>query len=266
MVSLSDDSNGVQRKNKFLPQLVRRLGIGRNKTIIKPGTAQDSEDEVCLRKKMVSFDDDDDGVGDEAVDRPTSLPLLIRHGDKRQSVDAGREEKAISLGSEGAARLTSILKQPGSQVYVVEDGRELFIRGKVNGKPLEEGTNSSGNESSSSPFRRGSSFRQSFNYLFKRNRLKLKDRSCTSDSDSNAVLELDEENSCANTPNKPLLDAFLPEKVPSKRASTGDIFDDIVIQLNEDFGVKNKAKSHRRMHSDSMYFSVVSSAATGTDR
>lgn len=261
MVSLSEESNGVHRKSKFLPHFVRRLGgIGKSKTGGPKNGLESLEDDVYLRKKIVSFEypkaDGSGGGGSSSSDRPCSLPLLARHNDMGQQLQLcdGRAEKAISLGNEAGARLTSILKPPGSSAQVIGgtvDGVARTVSRSTTA--AEDCTNSSGNESSSSPFRRGSSFRQSFTYLFKRNKLKLKDhRSCTSDSDSNAVLELDEEADDSNTPSKPLLDAFLPEKVPSKRASTGDIFDDIVIQLNEDFGVKNRAKSHRRMHSDSL--------------
>lgn len=280
MVSLSEsESNGcggaaVQRKSKFLPQFVRRLGLGRNRTVPKNGL--EPEDDVLLRKKIVSFEcngsvnvGEGDGRGSSSSDRPCSLPLLVQVDDSRHGLD-GREEKAISLGSEtGARRTSSILKPSVSQIIVLDPGaRDVGVRVRTVSRQTDDFTNSSGNESSSSPFRRGSSFRQSFNYLFKRNKHKLKDRSCTSDSDSNAVLELDEEEpNIASTPSKPF-DAFLPEKVPSKRASTGDIFDDIVIQLNEDFGVKNRAKCHRRMHSDSLCIGkgVVSSNATQCDR
>ncbi|XP_053693830.1 GRAM domain-containing protein 2B-like [Sabethes cyaneus] len=261
MVSLSEDSNGTQRKSKFLPQLVRRLGIGKNKTMIK--IRNDLEDEVCLRKKMVSFDCNDidfingDGVGSSNYDRPSTLPLTIKHNETVQEQRRdGREEKAISLGCEQTVRLTSILKS-GYQVNGIDNERESLVKSKPNGRLSEDCTNSSGNESSTSPFRRGSSFRQSFSYLFKRNRSKMKDRSCTSDSDSNAVLELDEEND-DTAHAMPLLDAFLPEKVPTKRASTGDIFDDIVIQLNEDFDVKtSKRVLHRRTNSDSYCISLA---------
>ncbi|XP_055547576.1 GRAM domain-containing protein 2B-like [Wyeomyia smithii] len=259
MVSLSEDSNGTQRKSKFLPQLVRRLGIGKNKTM--NNMRNDLDDEVCLRKKMVSFDCNDvgsnkeDGMSSSNYDRPSTLPLTIKHNEAVQEQrHDGREEKAISLGCEQSARLTSILKS-GYQVNGIDNERESLIKGKPNGRMSEECTNSSGNESSS-PFRRGPSFRQSFSYLFKRNRSKTKDRSCTSDSDSNAVIELDEENNDAAHV-MPLLDAFLPERVPSKRASTGDIFDDIVIQFNEDFNVKTKKIFHRRTNSDSFCISLA---------
>ncbi|XP_058821401.1 GRAM domain-containing protein 2B-like [Topomyia yanbarensis] len=252
MVSLSEESSGTQRKTKFLPQFVRRLGIGRNKPSTK--STPDSEDEICLRKKMVSFDCNDadctngNEMGSLNDDRPSSLPLIVKYNADAAHRTAGRDEKAMSFGYESSVRLSSILK-PGCQVNGIDE-REATNKTKPNGRMLEEC--SSGNESSSSPFKRGSSFRQSLNYLFKRNKYKVKDRSCTSDSDSNVVLELDEE-SIGSKPCEPMLDAFLPDKVPSKRASTGDIFDDIVIQLNDDFGVKNRNKHHRRMHSDSLY-------------
>ncbi|XP_058448713.1 GRAM domain-containing protein 2B-like [Malaya genurostris] len=252
MVSLSEESSGTQRKTKFLPQLARRLGIGKNKTTIK--STPESEEEVCLRKKIVSFDCNNvdcnncDGLGAMNHDRPSSLPMIVKNNDVVRM--DGRTEKSISFGYESNVRLTSILKL-GNQVNGIDNNeREATVKVKSNGRMLEEF--SSGNESSSSPFKRGSSFRQSLNYLFKRNKYKIKDRSCTSDSDSNVVLELDEDN-VGSTPSEPLLDAFLPDKVPSKRASTGDIFDDIVIQLNDDFGVKNRNKHHRRMYSDSLY-------------
>ncbi|XP_035779057.1 uncharacterized protein LOC118459606 isoform X2 [Anopheles albimanus] len=107
------------------------------------------------------------------------------------------------------------------------------------------------------PFKRGNSFRQSLNYLLKRTRHKATERSCTSDSD--VVHELDEDAATlTRSPKRPVLDAFLPEQLPTKRHSTGDIF-------NEDLDADIRAQElrvqgagrHRRVHSDSTSYDLT---------
>uniref|UniRef100_A0A182PCK2 Uncharacterized protein n=1 Tax=Anopheles epiroticus TaxID=199890 RepID=A0A182PCK2_9DIPT len=112
------------------------------------------------------------------------------------------------------------------------------------------------------PFKRANSFRQSLSYLLKRTRPKLTERSCTSDSD--VVHELDEETAVQRAGKRPVLDAFLPEQLPAKRHSTGDIF-------NEDLDATVRAQGlgvgtggrHRRVHSDSTGCGPVTTTATG---
>uniref|UniRef100_A0A182VZS8 Uncharacterized protein n=1 Tax=Anopheles minimus TaxID=112268 RepID=A0A182VZS8_9DIPT len=105
------------------------------------------------------------------------------------------------------------------------------------------------------PFKRGHSFRQSLSYLLKRTRPKLTERSCTSDSD--VVHELDEDVVNVRTPKRLVLDAFLPEQIPAKRHSTGDIF-------NEDLDANVRAQGlavtggrHRRVHSDTTSYGLT---------
>ncbi|XP_058119407.1 uncharacterized protein LOC131261396 [Anopheles coustani] len=112
------------------------------------------------------------------------------------------------------------------------------------------------------PFKRANSFRQSLSFLLKRNRPKLTERSCTSDSD--VVHELDEDMANARVgARRPVLDAFLPEQVPAKRHSTGDIFNEDL-----DADVRAGAQSlrvagtrHRRVHSDSTSYGRTGGAA-----
>lgn len=255
MVSLSEDKN-VQKKAKFLSQIARRFGISKNRTLIRP--AREVEDGVCLRKNVVTFDCND---GDILMN--FNRQSAMRSIGTRQSCDE-KEREIGSSGSDGVPR-QSLRPKSCPQVCVI-NGREILFGAKVN-RSYDEYTTSSGNESTASPLKRGSSFRQSFTYLFKRNKHKLKDRSGTSDSDSNAFIEQDEDNR-STAPTKPLLDAFFPETVPNKRASTGDILDDIVMRLDEDFGVKSGVKTHRRMHSDSLCVrkNIVQSSAAVYDR
>ncbi|XP_053659509.1 GRAM domain-containing protein 2B-like [Anopheles marshallii] len=108
------------------------------------------------------------------------------------------------------------------------------------------------------PFKRGHSFRQSLSYLLKRTRPKLTERSCTSDSD--VVHELDEDAANVRTARRPVLDAFLPEQLPAKRHSTGDIF-------NEDLDANACARvgpggRHRRVHSDTTSYGQADKASS----
>uniref|UniRef100_A0A4Y0BJN4 GRAM domain-containing protein n=1 Tax=Anopheles funestus TaxID=62324 RepID=A0A4Y0BJN4_ANOFN len=98
------------------------------------------------------------------------------------------------------------------------------------------------------PFKRGHSFRQSLSYLLKRNRPKLTERSCTSDSD--VVHELDEDTANVRTSKRPVLDAFLPEQIPAKRHSTGDIFNEDLDANIRAQGLAATGGRHRRVHSD----------------
>ncbi|XP_052865386.1 uncharacterized protein LOC128271785 [Anopheles cruzii] len=106
------------------------------------------------------------------------------------------------------------------------------------------------------PFKRGNSFRQSLNYLLKRStRSKPTERSCTSDSD--VVHELDEDMANARHRKLPVLDAFLPEQVPTKRHSTGDIFNEDLDAGGTRGRESRTAGRHRRVHSDSTSYGAA---------
>ncbi|XP_055635131.1 uncharacterized protein LOC129775006 isoform X2 [Toxorhynchites rutilus septentrionalis] len=261
MVSLSEDKN-VQKKEKILSQIVRRFRIGKNKTSIK--TELDLDD-VCLRRSLVSFNcNHGDANTFDSISKNSNRQFMMKPIGARQSCE-DKEREVSSSGSDGITRQPLLAKSGAPQMCMI-NGREVLFSAIVS-RPTDECTTSSGNESTSSPLKRGSSFRRSFSYLFKRNKHKLKDRSGTSDSDSNAFIEQDEDDG-SNAASKPLLDAFLPETMPSKRASTGDILDDIVMRLDEDFDVKSKSKCHRRMNSDSLCIriNVVQPSAENCDR
>ncbi|XP_050072184.1 uncharacterized protein LOC126560065 [Anopheles maculipalpis] len=157
--------------------------------------------------------------------------VILRHG-------GTAPDELLTGGSSGAESGTMVLVVPGATVVTAP------------------------------PFKRGHSFRQSLSYLLKRNRPKMTERSCTSDSD--VVHELDEDAATVRKAKRPVLDVFMPEQVPAKRHSTGDIF-------NEDLDANIRAQElagnggggtgrHRRVHSDTTSYGLTgrtSSKVTG---
>ncbi|XP_053679668.1 uncharacterized protein LOC128730619 [Anopheles nili] len=145
-----------------------------------------------------------------------------RHGESEEIViqrHAATPDEALTGGSSGAESSTMVLLVPGASVVTTAP-----------------------------PFKRGNSFRQSLSYLLKRTRPKLAERSCTSDSD--VVHELDEDMAKLRSTKRPLLDAFLPEQVPTKRHSTGDIFNEDLDAGTRALELRVPTGCHRRVHSD----------------
>uniref|UniRef100_A0A182JJG3 Uncharacterized protein n=1 Tax=Anopheles atroparvus TaxID=41427 RepID=A0A182JJG3_ANOAO len=180
----------------------------------------------------------------------------------------GKGSKSKGVGGNGAAGL---VLEPDSEEELV------ILRHVTPDEALTGG--SSGAESSTMvllvpagvattapppPFKRANSFRQSLSFLLKRNRPKLTERSCTSDSD--VVHELDEDVANARAgARRPVLDAFLPEQLPAKRHSTGDIFnEDLDADVRGAQSLRVGASRHRRVHSDSTSYGLTGGGKKGT--
>ncbi|XP_035896204.1 GRAM domain-containing protein 2B-like isoform X1 [Anopheles stephensi] len=196
---------------------------------------------------------------------------FLTHFARRLRIGKGSKAKpSVGVGANGLLEMDSEEDRQG-----VVDGEEIVIlRHGVAPMPDELLTGgSSGAESgtmvlvvpaaavvTAPPFKRGHSFRQSLSYLLKRTRPKLTERSCTSDSD--VVHELDEDAATVRKGKRPVLDVFMPEQVPAKRHSTGDIF-------NEDLDANIRAQEltgtggrHRRVHSDTTSYGLTGKTST----
>ncbi|XP_058057498.1 uncharacterized protein LOC131208695 [Anopheles bellator] len=210
-----------------------------------------------------------------------SDPVYYEAGPKRGSKFLTHFARRLRIGKGSSSSSSSKSKSAGAAVLeldseedrlVVGDTDEIVIlgNGALATDPEALTGGSSGAESPTvvlvvpaavvtrPPFKRGNSFRQSLNYLLKRStRSKPTERSCTSDSD--VVHELDEDMANARHRKRPpVLDAFLPEQVPTKRHSTGDIFNE---DLDGVGGIRARelrtAGRHRRVHSDSTSYGAA---------
>uniref|UniRef100_A0A182QYY6 GRAM domain-containing protein n=1 Tax=Anopheles farauti TaxID=69004 RepID=A0A182QYY6_9DIPT len=200
------------------------------------------------------------------ADGPKKSSKFLTHFARRLRIGKGSKSKTAT----GANGLTEMDSEEGAES---EDIVILRHAGSTPDDALTGG--SSGAESSTMvllvpacaaasshpplpppPFKRGNSFRQSLSYLLKRTRPgKLTERSCTSDSD--VVHELDEDVATKKSSKRPVLDAFLPEQVPAKRHSTGDIFNEDLDANIRAQGLQVTGGRHRRVHSDSTSYGLT---------
>uniref|UniRef100_A0A182NR42 Uncharacterized protein n=1 Tax=Anopheles dirus TaxID=7168 RepID=A0A182NR42_9DIPT len=195
------------------------------------------------------------------VDGPKKSSKFLTHFARRLRIGKGSKSKAAGAGANGLIEMDS---EEGAE------SEDIVILRHTALPPDDALTGgSSGAESSTMvlvvpgatvvtaapPFKRGNSFRQSLSYLLKRTRPKLTERSCTSDSD--VVHELDEDVANARASKRPVLDAFLPEQVPAKRHSTGDIFNEDLDANVRAQGLRVTGGRHRRVHSDSTSYGLT---------